>query len=78
MVRIIIDDLNPNIAPEFIEEVNSEDTNNIQGGIRTRREPILINRRGLSTGIESLDSRIDSWQNELNQNYEFLRKDFDF
>ncbi|MFM2062159.1 MAG: hypothetical protein RLZZ507_1829 [Cyanobacteriota bacterium] len=78
MVSIRIDDLKPSIDTEILNDLNSEDMNHIQGGIRRRREPISRERRNSSTGLQSLDTRIDSWQKELNENYALLQQEFEF
>ncbi|MEA5578148.1 hypothetical protein [Anabaena sp. UHCC 0451] len=78
MVSIRIDDLKPSIDTEILNDLNSEDMNNIQGGIRRRREPISRERRNSSTGLQSVDARIDSWQEELNKNYALLQQEFEF
>ncbi|TAF10242.1 MAG: hypothetical protein EAZ77_03525 [Nostocales cyanobacterium] len=78
MVNIRIDDLNPSIEKRVLNDLSSEDMNNIKGGIRRRRDPSSTNRRNSSTGIPSIDSRIDSWQKQLNENYDILQREFDF
>jgi hypothetical protein len=86
MVRINIKDLTYLHEQDLLDEINWEEMTNIQGGMRRRwrtwrgrrRDPIQIDRENLSTGIESLDARIDRWERELDETQSILNSQLNF
>ncbi|WP_353929885.1 hypothetical protein WJM97_16480 [Okeanomitos corallinicola TIOX110] len=83
MVSTKIKDLDYQHKADFIADISPQEMEKIQGGVtrgswRRSGQNRTLNRQPATTGLPEIDARINSWEAELEKNYNQLGLNFDF